>query len=155
MYLPKLMPGISAEILDYFIPEQASRTLVSYYVVQNRILGELELILSSPMAVMNVGGDLIGLQTEEGDEDTGEFLRMLLEHLDEGVIKEHCVSVLCHPYTCSPCEVLNEDYTVDALIDELKELREAELRKLGLSESALRFILGRVAPKGRNPQYRP
>jgi len=174
MYLPKLVESIPQGLVDYYVPEQNGKVLNSYEVVQNRILGELGLTLDSPMALYCDGDGIRGIESEEGDEDTAEFLRKLLEYFDfeaagecdkEAILgapdedfrrDKYDLPLLCEP--CDPCGSMpmpgsipsmgsGEEYQIEQLIEELQELNEEKLMAIGLSESALRFILGHVIPK--------
>jgi len=174
IYLPKLLESIPSDLVDYYIPEQNGQICMSSEVAQNRILGDLGLSLSSPLAVMLDGEELVGIRTEEGDEDTDEFIRELFEYLGidsysekcscpssedilfsmQGVcskLEDECAPVPCAPppgsYYDIPCDAVGEEFNLEHLIAELSELNEQKLRDLGLSESALRFILGHTKPK--------
>lgn len=174
IYLPKLLELIPSELVDYYIPEQNGQIYMSSEVAQNRILGDLGLSLSSPIAVMLDGEELVGIRTEEGDEDTDEFIRELFEYLGidsdsekcscsssedilfsmQGVyskLEDECAPMPCAPppgsYYDIPCDAVGEEFNLEHLIAELSELNEQKLRDLGLSESALRFILGHTKPK--------
>ena len=172
VYLPRLMESIPRDVVDYFVPEIGEAALYPYEVVQSRILGDTEICLCSPTAVMNEHGSLVAVTTSKGDEDTGEFLDLLLEYL------RRRMRIKPLP-PCPPCEsapyivnLKNEDIehsrrsrpestfgmlmvepaydeakSIEKLIDELKSVKESSLRSLGLTEDTLRFILGRTAPK--------
>ncbi len=63
-----------------------------------------------------------------------------------------CGAEECSPCACKLCQdsgdiPSDEEYDIEQLIDELKDVNEEKLRSLGLSESALRFLMGRMAPK--------
>ncbi len=152
IYLPRLLQSISAELLDYFIPGQTDRTETSCDEVQNRILGELGLSLSEPAALMNEYGSLIGFRAEEEGEDIEKFLRALERFIGQSSLYRReldnkiCASP-CFPTMLKTAESYDEEYSSDLLIGELQKVQESKLRELGLSESALRFILGRVTPK--------
>ncbi len=76
------MQSIPEDLLTYYAPECDRRSIFSCELIQNRILGELGISLISPMAIRLIDDQLRVISTEEGDEDTDEFICELLEYLE-------------------------------------------------------------------------
>lgn len=161
LYLPRIVRGLDEDLLAYYFPEKG--ITVSAELFQNRIASEQGIVLDFPVALIQKDECSL-IRSNEGDETMEDFLALLLEQLED--ISDFycaCGDVLASPcgmyeedecttYSSLPCpdsfdEPIGEEYDIEQLIDELKEVNEAKLRDLGLSESALRFLMGHVVPK--------
>jgi len=169
LYLPKLAKIVPDDLLNYYIPECKGRFFPCAEVLQNKIIGELGIVVHSPLAIMLRDGKFHCIESWEGDETPTEFLDFLYEYLEEEDT-EHTDT--CHELRFSRClaepdimfskvpvhtsdsvaikntnVTLDECNSLESLILELREVNEAKLRELGLSEEALRFLMGKVIPK--------
>jgi len=176
LYLPKLAKIVPDDLLNYYIPESKGRLFPCAEVLQNKIIGELGIIVHSPLAIMYRDGKFHCIESWEGDETTTDFLEFLYDYLEseEAELNDACLSypgmecaeeciesmpdvkfsmsrTIAQP--CGPVfdaildESPDECYSLESLIRELQEVNESKLRDLGLSEDALRFLMGKVIPK--------
>lgn len=160
IYLPQVFQNLEKDIIDYYLPD--NDLSLSYELAQNRIVGELGILLDSPLAIRQVDGKLFAIQSNEQDESSEVFLELLVKYLEKeststffskGTVCYDCAFPDATYDECkmsSPCSSLpeerGEEYDIEQLILELQELKESRLRELGLSESALRFLLGKQTP---------
>lgn len=162
LYLPEIVNCLDEELISYFLPEAWRSGEVSAELFQNRIASQLGILLDAPAAIVQGDGTVL-MTPEEGDEQIGDFLDLLFERIEPQIRYCSVCDSMMSPDAmyeadeCPPCGCIpppdsgeipsDEEYDIEQLIDELKEVNEAKLRDLGLSESALRFLMGHVVPK--------
>jgi len=188
LYLPKLASTLPVELLNYYIPECKGANLPGAEALQNRIVGELGVVVHSPLAVLFNDWKFHCIESLEGDETISDFLASLYSYLDSECAElddirfsipcmdfaEECTESMpdiepslsrklgrprCFSFgTCMEMAMaeegaaerdagINEYFSLESLIRELQMVNESKLRELGLSEDALRFLMGNVIPK--------
>lgn len=168
LYLPEIFRNIDEDIVSYFAPERISGGMPPLGIVQRRIEVELELIVSSPTAILSKNNQLCAISDLEGDETTEDFLDLFIDELSPRHNLVHDLKPEYEMCECEPkmresprkffhgnifgCEVgaaksPDESYDIENLISELCGKKKAQLRDIGLSEAALRFLMGCKIPK--------
>lgn len=163
--LQSIVNSLPEDLLEYYLPESGNDPIPTATVLAEKLAGEIQLELDRPQILRFENGIWFSGFGAEGDESPEDFL--------EGYLKEACgecgrrgevmFSKCCQENTCydslpdfmpcAPCpgsadeSQTDEEFSIELLLDELREANEDKLRELGLSEQTLRFLLGYANPK--------
>jgi len=175
LFIEGILKNIQDDILSYFMPDIRPGSVPSMERVRQMIQEQMELPLESPTAIKGDYFATTIITSEEGGESGEVFLEMLFLSLESRIKNRRSEKRLtirkresrnelligaCYiPEADSECRSLSlplpeekrdpsgEEYSIETLIEELHEMNQDKLREIGLSEDALRFLLGAVTPK--------
>lgn len=163
--LQSIVDSIPEELLAYYVPERGNDPIPTTTVLAERLAGEMQIELDRPQTLRFENGIWFSGIGAEGDETPEDFLENYLDEACGGnasvgsvlfskcCLEDESFYDLGMPSACAPCpggdlfSENNDEYSIDVLLEELREANEDKLRDLGLSEKALRFLLGYANPK--------
>lgn len=160
-----IVDSLPEKLLSYYLPERGSEPIPTATVLAEKLAGELQIELDHPQVLRFEDGIWFSGFGAEGDESPEDFLEGYLNEAfgecgrrGEVMFSKCCQENTCYDslpdfMPCAPCpggadeSRTDEEFSIELLLDELREANEDKLRELGLSEQALRFLLGYANPK--------